>query len=367
MLRRAACLALALALGGCVERVLLHDVWEDGGTVDLGGARDATADWVGLDSGSCAMTTLQAKLIIQPSQLWILLDRSSAMQALFDGTTRQAAVESALKTTIPNYQGSVDFGFEQFPAGPTDGASCAHNKCCAGSLTPPTNWPDLKPLILCDGWQPSCDSPSADSPSYAALAQMDGYFIQATNMQATNMRDSPPAYILLVTSSDPSCAADSSSNLCNQALSATADLANNFAVRTTVLNVGSSAPSFNSCLDKLSRKSSSLAASHSGPTLQSLYAVSSIPDLTSALDGVVSTIAQQACTIALTHVTIPRDHSQISVSFDDGTISIPSPDPGNPNANGWTISPDSIRFTGSDCQKITTGPVAFVGITTCSH
>ncbi len=361
MFRRAASLGLAFALGGCTETVLIRDVWDSGSKE---ATIDATIVSAGIDSGSCPISTYQGSLPIQHTQLWILLDRSSSMQSSFDTTTRQAAVQTALNTTIPQYEGSVDFGFEQFPAGPNDGSNCPSNRCCAGSPTPPTpsNWFDVKTLIECDGPQsPACDSPSQDSPSYAALAQLDDYFNKSGKIKATT------GYILLVTSSDPSCAADSS-NLCSQALNAVEDLANSFSMRTLVLNVGSPATSSGSCLAQISRKGSGLSA-HSGPSGQSLYTANSQADLKKAIDEIVSPIAQGACTVDLTHITITN---QVAVSFDNGNNGnspVQPHDPGNPAANGWTMSADetSITFAGSACAQIESGAAKSIRIKTCSQ
>jgi hypothetical protein len=365
MFRRAAFLGLALTLAGCTETVLIHDAW------DGGSKNDAATVPTGIDSGSCPKSTYQGSLTIQQTQLWILLDRSFSMQAPFDGTTRQAAVQTALKTTIPQYEGSVDFGFEQFPAGPNDPVDCPNNKCCAGSLTYPTpsNWYDINTLIECDGWQSSagwqsstCDSPSQDSPSYAALAQLDDYFNKPNKMMATT------GYILLVTSSDPSCAADSS-NLCSQALNAAEDLANTFSMRTLVLDVGSPPPSFTSCLAQIGGMMGSGPNAHSGPSVQSFYNVSNQQNLGSAIDDIVSAIAQESCTVDLTNIAIPYDHSQVTVSLYNGKSLVQSPDPGSPDANGWTISADetSITFSGSACKQIESGAANSIRIKTCSQ
>jgi hypothetical protein len=366
MLRRAAFLGLALAFGGCTKTVWIHDVW-DGGGAALGASNDAVSlGGTGIDAGSCPKSTYLGYLPIQPAQLWILLDRSSSMDAVFADTTRQAAVQAALKTTISKYEGSVSFGFEQFPASVNDpAADCLANKCCAGSLLLPTrsNWYDIKPDIQCDGWQnSSCDLPSPDSPSYAALAQVDDYY-----NKPTRMKPSSDGYILLVTSSDPSCAADTS-NLCDQALSSAEDLVNNLDVRIVVIDVGSPPPGPDSCLDKISTIGSGLT-SPPLPTGQSLYAVSSVADLTSAVDDVAFAIAQEACTVDLTNISIPSDHSQVVVSFDNGNIPVQPPDPSNPDGNGWSISSDNTRitFSGSNCTQIVDGHVDFIRIRMCNQ
>jgi hypothetical protein len=348
MLRRA-CLGLALMCWGCTERVLLRDVWDSG-------PQDADPR-TGMDSGSCLKYTPLGPAQVQPAELWILLDRSLSMQAGFDNTTRQAAVQAALQSAIVSYEGSVNFGFVQFPAGSlsSEASNCQINTCCAGSAIPPApnNWPALEQKFQCSALSDShCDSASADSPSHAALAKVDSYYSAETGPPWGDSR-----YVLLVTSSDPSCAADNS-DLCYTARSTVSHLLR-LGVGVVVLSVGAQ-PTPDSCLGRISKLGSG-ATSHGGATL---YSALTFSDLTDAVTTFVLRVAENACTVDLTGIRdIPKDQ-QLVVSFDNSNDLIQKLDS---YGNGWTFAGNSrITFSGPPCDQIVQGNVSEIQLGACN-
>jgi hypothetical protein len=320
-------IGLALVLAGCTEQVVLNDVW-DASPSDLVVPKDT-------QSGSdayCAEKYTPLTFVPQPAQLLILLDRSSDMQSSFGSTTREAAAQNALVSAVEAFQGKIKFGFDQFPVDPAV-SQCAQGSCCADkvSIIDPAldNTQAMKSSILCsDPHNTSCSVASADSPSYAALATVRDYY----NANPTT----DDLYILLVTSSEPTCASE---DQCSSARSAANNLGD-AGVRIIVLSVGYE-PELWSCLSQIGRKGSSPRAS------QSLYTASSVSDVGSKLNDIFSVVAQSACT--MNSSIVPPSQAQLQVSI--GKTPVSQTDWNNPD--GWSATPNqtSITLSGSACDS----------------
>jgi hypothetical protein len=339
MFGRAGAVTLALALAGCTHLLVLDDV-HDGGSAgsDAGDFKDAAGF---APDGYCGQGPGYVRLSYWPrlAQMVILLDRSAAMQANFDGTTRQAAVQRALVGTIAKYQARIKFGLEQFPGGPS--AQCQPGTCCAGPVNPEPNLNNLSSMtnsIECSYLHgSSCPATGSDSPSYAALAAVLDDFKARDQWPPTD----DDRYVLLVTSSDPSCAAESH-NVCADARSAAGELGtlDNAGVRIVVLYLGDQ-PS--PCLHKISQTPSLL---RQPPNTQPLYAPNTIGELTGNLDEFLSAVARTSCT--MDSATLPPSHD-LAVSI--GTDPIQPVD--GSGQNGWSYAnPNltSITFSGSACD-----------------
>jgi hypothetical protein len=361
MLWRAAAIGLTFALAGCTKTIVLQDMW-DAGTSDRGDARDAGGGmdghmWNDFD-GQCGSHYVNLNYYPQAASLLVLLDRSSAMQAAFETTTRQAATETALLSAIKNYQGKVKFGFEQFPADPTDraAANCPHQTCCAGSVGIEPDYNALNsikgPIQCSDPVSSPCPSPTADSPSYAALANVRDYYKSKLGLSGGGR------YVLLVTASEPSCAADVGTDECARALSAASDLGG-MGVQLLVLSVGYQ-PVSGSCLVKLSQTGSSQPLPSGFNTL---YVPNTIQDLSNEASAIALGVARSGCTID--EPAPPPEQAQVVVSI--GQNQIPQAD-----TNGWSFSNftrTSITLSGSACDQYLSSPPdvrLFVEYQTCS-
>jgi hypothetical protein len=339
-------LATAVALTGCTQDVMLVDVW-DGGARDGYGNKD-TPPWSNGDAGCWTMWPWMT-FTPRAAQVIVALDRSTAMQASFAGTTRIAAVESALISTISTYQGRVKFGFEQFPADSADKyADCQRNSCCAGSVRVDPQLNNLKSIsgfVQCsDPYYTPCPTPSYDSSSNAALAKVRDHF-RAHTAQSDDDR-----YVLLITSSEPACSGlPASSDACDDATAAANDLGG-MGVRVVVLTVGYQ-PGPGSCLKHLSETGSSLALPRN---VSALYTPSTQSALASALNQFVAAVAETSCTQDSWDPP-PPEGAAMTVSIDRTQL----PEVDSTNDDGWSFANSAgttITLSGNACQQWISSP-----------
>ena len=348
---------------------MLDDV-RDAGPQDVGGNRDVNYSWpsdAGWRTDAC-LTGTQPLYATQESvgQILIMLDRSQSMQESLGSKSRVSAAQDAIIESVNEYQSLVKFGFEQFPADPSDYSAlkqCSHNSCCAGSvLVPPgqNNASEMVRNIDCGTQGSQCPTATDDSPSHLALEHVRDYF---------SINKSPSKgdqYAVLVTSSDPSCSSETG-NVCDEALSAASDLGNNNPdVRVIVFSVGWQ-PDPGSCLVQISSTSSSSSKPPEGKTL---YVASSPDQLKSMMKDFVSAVAKNGCTYDL-WPNAPADTSQLVVSVSSGgPVSTPVAQATSTNPNGWTLeSPANYRliFSGTACDQIVKSQMTEVRVGyTCS-
>jgi hypothetical protein len=343
VLRHVAGFGFALCLASCTDRILLTDTWDAG--PDLAPPRDAY--YFPPNDVGCGNTTVHPRYTARAAQLLIMLDRSSAMQSAFAGTTRENAVESALLDAISAYQSKVKFGLEQFPADSSDKAygDCQRGSCCAGSvkaeLQPQNNnYTTLSGAIECSDPQfYPCPSPTADTPSYAALEKVRDYYKSKYPLLSDDH------YILLVTSSEPSCASlPDGTDLCAKALSAANELGT-AGVRLFVLSVGYT-PDAGSCLVRLS----GIGSSQDLPDgTVSLYAPSTLKDLESTVANLAVAAAHTSCTLDSIDLPPPTP-ARVSVSIGQSDISQVD----STTKDGWSFldsAHTSIVLSGTACDK----------------
>jgi hypothetical protein len=356
MLRRAAAFGLALLLSGCTDQVLINDAW-DAGAPDLAPTdlppapdlpRSRDAQWhppEGVDA-SCSKYQRLAYTTRSP-QLVLLLDRSQSMQAAFGNTTREAAARSALLAAVSTYQARVKFGFAQFPADSNDKSysECQRGYCCAGpvDVQPQTNnYTAMSGAIQCSS--SPCPTPSADSPSNAALLQAKEYFKSKSEWWYTR-------FVLLLTASEPDCAVASGGDTCDSAVAAARELGN-IGVGVGVISVDYQ-PGPNSCLTQISQ---------SGETFLQAYSPRTVNALTDAVDDLVLTVAKIACTVDLD--TAPPAQVTPIVSLDKDPIA-------EDEQNGWSYANyahTSITLAGAACEKYLRPPAStlYVGYNGCA-
>ena len=310
MLPRAAVLGFALAVAGCTHTLVLDDV-HDSGSSDPDAVAFKDAAWFGWPDGYCDQGYRQLTYTQRSAQVVILLDRSTAMQSDFNGgMTRQDAAQNALVAAVTKYQARIKFGFEQFPAG--FAAQCQPGTCCAGQVYPQpstNNGQEMADSIQCSYYPhgPSCQPTGSDSPSYDALARVyDDYFEASSSTNGAPSSTNGDRYVLLVTSSEPSCAAEDH-NVCADAITAATALGN-ASVRIIVLSLATAGQ----CLHKISVTPSQLAQP---PSTQSLYTPNTVEDLANNLDEFFSAVARAACTMV--SQTVPPSWADLSVSMGD--------------------------------------------------
>jgi hypothetical protein len=119
-----------------------------------------------------------------------------------------------------------------------------------------------------------------------ALARARDYY------SALNPPTTDDLYVLLVTSSDPSCAPDSHDTTCASALATASDLGK-MNVRIIVLSVDNQ-PKRNACLSQIPQNGYLKLP----PNVQSVYPTTSPSDLGTYLTEIFDAIARNACTLS---------------------------------------------------------------------
>ncbi len=357
-------LALAALTAGCTEHVTLNDLWDaapdaasvpdGGGPRDAGVAPDGPFHW-GSDACAAAGFAPQGAMA-EAAQVLFLLDRSQGMQGSLGAKTREQAAEDAISAAVKQYQGQIKFGFEQFPADLSgDHAAAkqcpAHGTCCPGSVVVEPNENNSQAMssyINCGSPQgTACPATTPDAPSQAALGTALGYYNSHPSWD--------DKYVVLVTSSDPSCAG-SSSDPCDGAVSAAHDLGN-MGVQVVVFSVGWQ-PSANSCLMRISQVGSSSSVSNL-PNNTSLYASTSSDVLNTQMGAFVSAVASNACTVDLSPY-VTTDPSLVVVSFPSSTgpgfEAVPQATQTSGSwSDGWhfvNAGYNRMTFTGQYCTEI---------------
>ena len=358
MRRRAAWVGLLVALGGCTEQVVLHDVVDadvaDGAppAVDSGENRDRYR-WE-MDAGC---SSFPITLLPQSAQLMILLDRSSAMQGDFPGSSsRQSAVQDALLASIDTYQSRIKFGFEEFPGDPgRKSNNCMHQSCCAGAVSVPpglNQGPLMSGALQCSEQQ-VCQFSSSDSPSYDALSKVRDYYRSRSGF------DTDDRYVLLVTASDPSCSSESGTmDSCGMATNAATDLGN-MGVTVVVFSVGYQ-PDSNpkSCLSSLSKVGSSNATMPGNAPR--LYAPTSFATLSKDISDLFDAIAKANCTFSTNNPGPEGVLPKVWVGFTQ--VQQGGPDGWSFNDPGHT----QIALSGSACDLYLSQVGAKVTVYWCS-
>jgi hypothetical protein len=362
MCRRAGLISIGLVFVGCTDRIVLDDQWDSGSASQADG-RDSSAVLPPPDvqpgSDACPVATKTLTPTREAAEVIILLDRSTQMQASWGDTTRAAAAQDALVQAISSYQAFVKFGFEQFPADPSDSKTsdlCPRNGCCGSSVlvNPATNDGNAMKYYINCGVGPKsspCPAASDDSPSYAALAQVRDHF-----------KNQPPSnnsrFVVLVTSSNPSCAADNS-DLCDEAASAAYDLANGAngngidgGAQIIVFSIGGPSD-LGSCLARIAYTGSSSPRFHGG---RSLYSPSTPDQVTSDIRDFVALVARNACNLDL-YPNAPDSTTVVVSLASAGGSTTPTPVPQTTvaNPNGWSFSNpplnSRIALSGSACDQ----------------
>jgi hypothetical protein len=264
----------------------------------------------------------------------VSVDRSSSMQSWFGAGTQLQVVQQQVRALVAKYR-VVKFGYEEFPS-PT--GMCSNGQgCCAGAVTLPSynNGRGIDNAIhACDNGGPGCDQ--TQRPIADALSNCNDTFASLFSPDDPGHR-----YVLLMTSGDPTCGSSSGMTAaCDDAKTQLAKLNRSF-VSTAVFGVGDGAAG-SACLDMLATYG---GLESGGPS--PLYHLAKTPnDLSSALDPVVETIAEEACKFDVR--SPPADPKKVQLLFDG----VPVP---NDPVDGWTFDADttvSLTVHGSYCRTL---------------
>jgi hypothetical protein len=328
-----AALAVTATLGACRQTVVLdpNDVPEGGGAGETspvidggnGGMSGGHFDGGRLDVPNFCLGGQIQHIATTPRAPYIIVsvDRSSSMQAPFGMSTRLQVVQQQVRALISKYR-LVKFGYEEFPS--TMGMCGNGQGCCSGDVVLPTynNYGKIdKAISACDNGNggPACTQ--TPRPTADALSKCSDTY---KNLFIPD--DLGHRYVLLLTSSDPTCqGSDATVTPCSAAVTQVTKMSNNF-INTAVFGVGDDAIG-SSCLDQLAQYGGLYNA------MSPLYHLVRTPtDLSSSLESVIETIAEEACKIDVR--SPPVDSSQLKLLFDG--VPVPS-DP----VDGWTFDMDT--------------------------
>ena len=262
------------------------------------------------------------------------VDRSSSMQSWFGAGTRLQVIQQQVRALVTKYR-VVKFGYEEFPS--SMGMCGDGQGCCAGDVTLPSynNGKAIdKAIHACDNDGPGCDQ--SQRPVAGALSNCNDTFAKLYSPNDRGHR-----YVLLMTSGDPTCGTSNGmTSACDDAVAEVAKLNNTF-VSTAVFGVGDGAAG-SDCLDTLATYG---GLEGGGPS--PLYHLAKTPnDLSSALDPVIETIAEEACKINV--LSPPADPKKVELLFDG----VPVP---NDAVDGWTFDQDTaltLTVHGSYCRTL---------------
>jgi hypothetical protein len=332
-------LALAIGPSACLQTVLLER-GRDGGTGDGANFNGADGGGLGRADGRdwCPGAEItRLNFSVRSPVVVIAFDRSSSMNSPFGAGTRLSVEQQLLRTLMMMYQGAVQFGYLEFPAGASCGGSAG---CCASDITLPR--PGNAAAVgdamnACMGSSTGCVTSDA-TPTASAIGVARQFYGDFGGKDR---------YVLLTTDGEPSCTKDGSvspANACMQAASEIAMLSST-GVRTIVVGVGEDVGN-SACLDKMAR------AGGAEPSTSSpfYYAARDPLLLTTQLSDIVRGLAKNACHIDIDPRSAPADPTRIELSLKG--VSIPR-DPAN--KDGWNFDGGSslkITIYGPSCDKL---------------
>jgi len=283
------------------------------------------------ESGSMAITS-------RPTDVLVLLDRSSSMDTAFGSGSRYQAVAGVLSQIVTTYQSHVRFGYMEMPG--RVGCDAQSDACCAS----------LPAVALGLGNAQAMVSALAEAaplggatPTAAALLAARLYY-GALDDGVTNR------YVLMATDGVPSCTlsgtpwngTNSTSVPCQDALVQVQGLVSG-GVHLLVLALGSdavSSPGEVGCLDVL--------ASAGGTALEpgntSYYSATTPERLDLAIEQIFGVLGQPSCILAIPPT---EDRSSVDVFLDGQEIPFGAKDGWH-----WLDYSWNIQITGAYCQQI---------------
>jgi hypothetical protein len=334
--------------GACRQTVVLVD---DGGNGGGGSGSDDGGPFGDRGGFNCDRLSPTSR----PPEAILMVDRSQAMDTPFgNGTsTRLQSVQTILRNLVGYYQGSVLFGYGEFPA--TGQAQCGQggpgvpgDGCCAGEIFAPTKYS----IMAFDQYIHGCDR----APCASAQRPIDDA-LSRCRVSYTGLGDNGTSrFVVLVTGGEPMCSSDPTPGAgCTDAQNAAAKLSND-EVKTFIVAVGGELAS-STCLDILAT-TGGVPQQGSSPRF---YLETGPGLLQSDLATIFEIIAENACHFDLRPPGI-ADPDKVTVTFNgiNGRMMVPH-DP----ANGWELdngSPFKIALYGQACMTYTSGQVQSIDI-----
>jgi hypothetical protein len=321
-----AALALAAALAGCRQTVMLGNGPGDDGSVGSDGGEDTAFP--------CGTQTTMLDIVPRSPAIILALDRSTSMQQTpFEGTTRLLAAEQALSTVVATYDDTVAFGYQEFPG---FARSCsASAACCAGDVMPYPATGNaniiVRDMSFCDMNPTACPT-SPEKPVADALARAQ----QLYDSIGSSAQDK---YLVLITDGEPTCSMTACPDV-HSRIAALGAFPDNVKTAIVGVDVANSA-----CLDDLAMTGNDSRPGSGSPYY---YPAPTEFDLAHWLDVIVRNAAQAACTITVRQQ--PADPSRVCLSIDG--MLVPRDD-----TNGWEFVGNTtfkILVSGSWCDKLVT-------------
>jgi hypothetical protein len=318
---------LVTALAACRQTVVIDLSGVDGGAPSEGGT---------FCSGP------PAEVRVQPTQVIVALDRSSAMNVRFGDSTVLATARDALDLYAARYQKVVNFGYVEFPGG----SVCSGQAGCCAS-TPKAPSPNYvvfdMALHACDQNSfPSCSTAGYQRPTVPALTGCEVAF--SSPMPDTSR------YVLLITNGAPDCGAGQNSG-CADAQTTITEMLRNF-VSTVVIAPGQLDPNASDCLAEM-------AINGGANNYPGFHPAQNQTDLGNAIDEVIHGFAMDACQLTMTMRI--QDPDRVGVTWKDAQI------PRDRNT-GWELVGNgfTIFLHGQWCDHlIEDGPADFAVFPNC--
>lgn len=276
------------------------------------------------------------RIVPVPTDVLILLDRSSTMDVAFGSGSRYQAVAGVLSDLVTSYQDYVRFGYMEMPG--RTGCETQTPSCC---VSPPS-------VPLAPGNAPAVISALAQAaplgggtPTAAALFTAGQYYVSSKDYVANR-------YVLLATDGVPSCTASgvlasgtsSTSSACDDAKTQV-DALGAVGVKVIVLSVGadSAAAGDSECLEVLA-KAGGVAPANSR---HRYYTAEDPVQLQNALEHIFGVLSQPSCFLSIPQVD---NRAPVRVLLDDQEIPY-----GDENGWRWADS-TTVQITGVYCKQI---------------
>lgn len=272
-----------------------------------------------------------------PTDVLVLLDRSSTMDVAFGSGSRYQAVAEVLADLVTVYQDHVRFGYMEMPG--RSGCDTQGPNCC---VSPPS-----VPVAL--GNAPAMLSAIAQAAPLGGGTPMAASLFEAGRYFVTSKDNVENRYVLLATDGAPSCTAagslagtsSTSPSACDEA-KAQVEALGSVGVKVIVLAVGVDSVTGGAeadCLESLA------GAGGVSPAYgkRGYYRAEDPVQLENALEQVFGVLEQPSC-----HLSIPQVDSQAPVRVLLDGQEIPYDD-----ENGWRWwNSTTVQITGVYCRQI---------------
>jgi Mg-chelatase subunit ChlD len=271
-----------------------------------------------------------------PTDVLLLLDRSSTMEVAFGSGSRYQAAAGLLSDLVATYQDRVRFGYMEMPG--RTGCETQTPTCCVSPPSVPVAPGSAAAVISALGQAAPL---GGGTPMAAALFAAGQYFVSSKDSM-------PNRYVLLATDGGPSCtvsgalisSTSGTSAACDDAKTQVDTLGSSVGVKVIVLSVGADAAATDDseCLEALA-KAGGMAASGR----HRYYTAEDPVQLQNALEQAFGALSQPSCFLSIPQVD---KRAPVRVLLDDQEIPY-----GDENGWRWADS-TTVQITGAYCKQI---------------